>query len=72
MLRENNFKVDMDLTGKSMKAKFKEADRYFAKQIMIIGEEEIKENVVTMRDNLTKEETKVNIDNLVDFFDVNL
>ena len=71
-LRMCGFKIDLDLTGKSMKAKFKEADRYFAKQIMIIGEEEVKENIVTMRDNLTKEETKVNIDNLVDYFDVNL
>ena len=71
-LRMCGFKIDLDLTGKSMKAKFKEADRYFAKQIMIIGEDEIKNNIVTMRDNLTKEETKVNIDNLVDFFDVNL
>lgn len=71
-LRMCGFKIDLDLTGKSMKAKFKEADRYFAKKIMIIGDEEIKENVVTIRDNLTKEESKVEIDNLVDYFDVNL
>ena len=71
-LRMCGFKIDLDLTGKSMKAKFKEADRYFAKQIMIIGEEEKNTNTVTMRDNLTKEETKVNIDNLIDYFDVNL
>ncbi|MBO6145253.1 MAG: histidine--tRNA ligase [Bacilli bacterium] len=71
-LRMCGFKIDMDLSGKSMKAKFKEADRYKAKQIMIIGEEEVKNEEVTLRDNLTKEETKVKVDNIIDYFDVNL
>ena len=71
-LRMCGFKIDMDLSGKSMKAKFKEADRYKAKQVMIIGEEEVKNEEVTLRDNLTKEETKVKVDNIIDYFDVNL
>ena len=71
-LRMCGFKVDLDLTGKTMKSKFKEADRYKSKYVMIIGEDEVKNNEVTLRDNLTKEETKVNVDNIIDFFDVNL
>ena len=71
-LRMCGFKIDLDLSDKNMKAKFKEADRYKAKQIMIIGEDEVKNNEVTLRDNLTKAEQKVSIVNLVDYFDVNL
>ena len=71
-LRDNAFKVDMDFTGKKMPAKFKEADRYNAKFVIIVGEDEVKSNTLTVRDNLTKEETKVERDNLVDYLDVNI
>ena len=71
-LRMCGFKIDLDLLGKTMKSKFKEADRYKSKYVMIIGEDEVKTGEVTLRDNLTKEETKVNTDNIIDFFDVNL
>ena len=71
-LRDNAFKVDMDYTNKTMKAKFKEADRYNAKFIVIIGEEEIKKDILTIKDNLTKEEVKVERDNLLDYLDINI
>ena len=71
-LRLNGFKVDMDLTGKNMKSKFKEADRYNSKFVIIIGEEEVKENTLTIRDNLTKEEEKIKIDNLIDYLNTNI
>lgn len=71
-LRMCGFKVDLDLSGKNMKSKFKEADRYKAKLLMIIGEDEVKDNIVTIRDNLTKEESKVSVDSIVDYFDINL
>ena len=71
-LRDNSFKVDMDFSNKKVPAKFKEADRYNSKFIIIIGEEEAKSNILTIKDNLTKEEQKVERDNLVDFLDVNI
>ena len=71
-LRDNAFKVDMDYTNKTMKAKFKEADRYNAKFIIIVGEEEVKKDILTVKDNLTKEEVKVERDNLLDYLDVNI
>jgi histidyl-tRNA synthetase len=71
-LRDNAFKVDMDFTGKKMPAKFKEADRYNAKFVIIVGEDEVKSNKLTVRDNLTKEETKIERDNLIDYLDVNI
>ena len=71
-LRDNAFKVDLDFTNKNMKAKFKEADRYNSKFIIIIGENEVKSEVLTIKDNLTKEEVKVERDNLLDYLDVNI
>ena len=71
-LRDNAFTVDMDFTGKRIAAKFKEADRYNAKFVIIVGEEEVKSNKLTVRDNLTKEEVKVERDNLLDYLDVNI
>ena len=71
-LRDNAFSVDMDYTNKKMNAKFKEADRYNAKFIIIIGEEEVKNNKLTIKDNLTKEEVKIERDNLIDYLDVNI
>ena len=71
-LRDNAFKVDIDFTNKNMKAKFKEADRYNSKFIIIIGENEVKSEVLTIKDNLTKEEVKVERDNLLDYLDVNI
>ena len=55
-----------------MNAKFKEADRYNAKFIVIIGEDEVKNNKLTIKDNLTKEEVKIERDNLIDYLDVNI
>ena len=71
-LRDNAFSVDMDYNNKKMPAKFKEADRYNAKFIVIIGEDEVKNNKLTIKDNLTKEETKIERDNLIDYLDVNI
>ena len=71
-LRMCGYKVDMDLSGKNMKAKFKESDRYKSKFVMVIGEDEVKTGDLTIKDTLTKEEKKVNYDNLLDFLDTNI
>lgn len=71
-IRMCGYRADMDLSNKSMKGKFKETDRYNAKFIIIVGEEEVKTGILTIKDNLTKEETKVEYDNLIDFLDTNV
>ena len=71
-LRMCGFKVDIDLLNKSMKAKFKEVDRLNPKYLIIIGEEEVKSGVLTVKDNLTKEEQKIESTELLDFLNVNL
>ena len=71
-LRMCGYKVDMDLSGKTMKAKFKESDRYKSKFVIVIGEDEVKSGDLTIKDTLTKEDKKVNYDNLIDFLDTNI
>ena len=71
-LRMCGYRADMDLSNKNMKGKFKEVDRYNSKYIIIIGEDEVKTGILTVKDNITKEETKVNYDDLIDFLDTNV
>ena len=71
-LRMCGYKVDLDLSGKNMKAKFKESDRYKSKYTIIVGEEEELTDTLTVKDNLTKEEKKIELDNLIDYLDTNI
>lgn len=68
-LRLNGFSVDIDYMMRSLKANFKQADRLKANYLLIIGEEEIKTNKITVKNNITKEEQKIEVDKIVDFFD---
>ena len=71
-LRMNGFKVDMDYMSRNLKSNFKQAERLNAKYVMIIGSEEVKTKVLTIKDNNTKEEFKVNLDELIYFLDEKL
>ena len=68
-LRLNGFKVDMDYMNRNMKSNFKQADRINAKYIIIIGEDEVKTNTLTIKNNKTKEEYKINLLDVVEFLD---
>ena len=71
-LRLNGFICDIDYNNRSLKNNFKNADRLNSKFIIIIGDEEIKSNIITIKNNKTKEEYKINKDELIDFLDSNL
>ena len=51
---------------------FKNADRLKAKFVIIIGEDEVKNNILTVKDNHTKEEYKVEVLDIIDFLDEHL
>lgn len=72
ILRMNGFTSDIDSMNRNIKSNFKQADRLNAKYVIIIGEEEVNTNVLTIKNNKTKEEYKIKIDELVDFFDENV
>ncbi len=70
-LRLNGFSTDIDYMNRNLKSNFKQADRLKSKFIAIIGEEEIKNNKITIKNNNTKEEYKIDIDKIIDFLDQN-
>ena len=69
MLRMNGFNVDMDYMDRKISNNFKQADRLNTKYVIIIGETEENSKILTIKDNNTKEEFKINEADLVDFFD---
>ena len=71
-LRMNGFKVDMDYLNRNIKSNFKQADRLNSKFVIIIGEEEIKTNVATIKNNHEKTEEKIEFDKLVEYLDRNI
>lgn len=52
---------ELDYKNTSFKAQFKLVDRVNAKNILIFGEEEIKNNLVTVKNNLTGEQKKLDL-----------
>lgn len=69
VLRMNGFNSDMDYMDRNIKSNFKQADRLNAKFVVIIGEEEVNSNVITIKDNKSKAEYKVNVEEIVEFLD---
>ena len=71
-LRLSGFSADIDYMNRNIKGNFKQADRLNAKFVIVIGEEEVRTNILTIKNNHTKEEYKVKLDDLIDFLDENL
>lgn len=58
-LRNNFYSCVANLYERSMKSQFKSADRIKATFTLIIGEDELNNNTVTIKDNITKEQINV-------------
>jgi histidyl-tRNA synthetase len=71
-LRLNGFIADTDLMNKSLKAQFKSVDRFDAKYLIVLNDEDLQKNEVVIKDNKTKEEERVNINDLVDYIDMHM
>ena len=71
-LRLNGFKVDLDYLNRSLKSNFKQADLNNTKFTIIIGEEEIKSKIITIKNNQTREEFKIDEAYLIKFLDEKL
>ena len=71
-LRLNGFSVETDLMNRSLKAQFKSVDRYDAKYLIVLNDEDLQKNEVNIKDNKTKEEEHVNINDLVDYIDMHM
>ena len=71
-LRLSEFSVETDYTGKNMKGMWKLVDKLNPKFVLIIGEDEMVSNYITVKDNITKEETKVKTSDLIDYLNTNI
>ncbi|MBS7020668.1 MAG: histidine--tRNA ligase [Firmicutes bacterium] len=71
-LRMNGFTIEMDYMNRNLKGNFKQADRLDAKFVILIGEEEMKQQILTIKNNQTKEEFKIDEDYVVIFLDEKL
>lgn len=65
-LRRAGLKVGMDYAGRSMKAQMKQANKAGARYALIIGEEEVKESCVQLKNMANSEQQKVSFDNIVE------
>ena len=58
--------------NKSLKSQFKSVDRFNAKYLVVLNDNDLKENKITVKDNKTKEEESINLNNLVDYLDMHI
>ncbi|MBQ6478310.1 MAG: histidine--tRNA ligase [Erysipelotrichaceae bacterium] len=58
-LRNEGLTVEMNYYRRSLKAQFKSSERKNARFVLIIGEDEVKEKTVTLKDTLTKAQETV-------------
>ncbi|MBV6683944.1 histidine--tRNA ligase [Bacillus sp. JRC01] len=65
-LREAGISSEKDYLDRKVKAQFKSADRHQAKYVAVIGENELQENKVNVKDMATGEQEEVAIDSFVD------
>ena len=67
-LRENGINAEMYLENKKIKAKFKYADRLQIPYVIVIGEDEIEKNVVTLKNMETGEQETLSLEEIVKKF----
>lgn len=65
-LRENNIKVDICYIDKGFKQKMKFANKINVKYTILIGEDEINEKVVTLKNMVTGEQEKLSLEELLE------
>lgn len=66
ILRKNRIPSDTDYEGKSLKAAMREANDLGAKFVLILGEDELKKNVVTLKDMTSGEQREIGQDRIIE------
>lgn len=67
-MRDEGFSVVYDLNGRSLRAQMKYADKLGAKFNVVIGDNEVENKVVSLKDMATGESSEVNLDTFVNGF----
>lgn len=72
MLRANGLRADMDYLGRGMKAQFKTVDRTHARFALIVGENELKDETVNIKDTQTRVQETVKLENIMQYLEEKL
>ena len=67
-LRENGIKAQVDFESKKIAKKFKYADKLNVKYVIVIGENEIKNNVVTLKNMETGKQDTLKLEEILKIF----
>ena len=68
-MRANHILADMDHVGRSVKAQFKYADKANVAWVCILGEEELKSNMVKIRSMKDGKEELISQDRIINYLD---
>lgn len=66
-LRLNNIRAEINTTNMSLKSQFKVADNNNAAFIIMLNDEDLQKGLVTVKDNVTKEDTLLDEHDVVDY-----
>ncbi|WP_249030513.1 histidine--tRNA ligase [Tannockella kyphosi] len=69
MLRANGYSADMDYQDRSMKAMFKSVDRNKAHFAMILGQEEVENEVVNIKCTVSKHQSVVKLEDILSYIE---
>lgn len=67
-LRRNGIKVDKDHLNRKIKGQMKQADRLNAKYTVVIGDQELENNEIGVKNMISGESENVQLDELVNYF----
>lgn len=68
-LRMSGFKVETDYLNRSLKGQFKSVDRLNPKYLTVIGDTEIETNKIKIKDNDTKDEEEIEINDIIEYME---
>ena len=68
-LRNNFYTTELNYYDRSMKSQFKSSDRKNALYVIIIGEDELNNKTVTIKNTITKEQNTIPFDDLVSYLE---
>lgn len=71
-LRKKGFNVDSDLLNRSLKSQFKYADKIGARFVLVIGDDEINENKISIKNMETGEQIKIWSNEVVEYLSQNV
>ena len=67
-LRRNGIRVDKDYLNRKIKGQMKQADRFNAKYTVVIGDQELENNEIGVKNMISGETENVQLDELINYF----